>query len=225
MSKFDARQENLISAIDGELFSNLPRLHHLNLSHNQLETFTDDTFGKSEELLSLDISFNSFHEFGEFTFKGLEVLEVWTQIHLILSVFRLFKYHKHSLSQILNASHNDIQHIDGTIFSDFANLKHLDLSNNQITQLPEKTFDSMSLLKSIKLNNNSLGWIDDAVLSNLKLKDLDLSCNHLSSDNFLWTTVEIEHLNLTFNGYKEINASLLENIMMDFWGKIIVVRL
>lgn len=54
----------------------MPRLHHLNLSHNFLEEFDDDTFSKNEELVSLDISFNKFEEFSELTFKGLGVLEV-----------------------------------------------------------------------------------------------------------------------------------------------------
>lgn len=54
----------------------MPRLHHLNLSHNFLESFNDDTFTKNEELLSLDLSYNKFVEFNELTFKGLEVLEV-----------------------------------------------------------------------------------------------------------------------------------------------------
>lgn len=54
----------------------MPRLHHLNLSHNFLEDFRDDTFAKNEELISLDISYNRFEDFNELTFKGLEVLEV-----------------------------------------------------------------------------------------------------------------------------------------------------
>lgn len=69
-------QENLITTFPVELVSNMPRLHHLNLSHNFLEEFEDETFAKNEELVSLDISYNKFEEFSELTFKGLEVLEV-----------------------------------------------------------------------------------------------------------------------------------------------------
>ena len=56
----------------------MPRLHHLNLSHNFLEEFDDETFSKNEELVSLDISYNKFEEFSKLTFKGLEVLNVRT---------------------------------------------------------------------------------------------------------------------------------------------------
>lgn len=63
--------------------------------------------------------------------------------------------------------------------------------------------------------------IDDAVFSGLKLRRLDLSCNLLSSDNFLWpSTVDIKYLNLTHNQYKLINESVLENVVTDFWGEI-----
>lgn len=75
-------------------------------------------------------------------------------------------------------------------------------------------------MKSLKLNNNSLASIDDAAFTDLKLKLLDLSFNHLSSDNFLWpSSVDIEFLNLTHNEYKIINASVLDNISTDFWGE------
>lgn len=107
------------------------------------------------------------------------------------------------------------------MFTDFTELKILDLGNNEITRLTDKTFASMTLLKSVKLNNNTLMSIDDAVFSDLKLRRLDLSCNQLTSDNFLWSpSIKIEYLNLTYNEYKLINASVLENIIVDFWGEI-----
>lgn len=121
--------------------------------------------------------------------------------------------------QVLNASHNAIKFIEGSIFTDVCNLKFLDLSNNQITHLSDKSFGAMSLLKSIIISNNTLESIDDGVFAELKLNHLDLSCNRLSSDNFLWPTLDIEYLNLTFNAYKEMNASVLESIMTDLWGE------
>lgn len=54
----------------------MPRLHQLNLSSNRLDDFSDETFAKNEELVSLDIAHNNLKTFTELTFKGLEVLEV-----------------------------------------------------------------------------------------------------------------------------------------------------
>lgn len=223
-------QENLISTFHPELVSNMPRLHHLNLSHNVLEEFSDETFVKNEELLSLDVSYNRFEEFSELTFKGLEVLEVRTMqtikrpplSYQVSSFYANILY----ILQVFNASHNFIKGIDSTAFTELTKLRILDLGNNQITHLTDKTFTSMTLLKSIKLNNNSLMSIDDAVFSDLKLRRLDLSCNHLSNDNFLWpSSVNIEYLNLTFNEFKLINASVLENTITEFWGKVLRVFL
>lgn len=69
-------QENEISSFDPNLISNMPRLHHLNLSDNLLDRLTDDTFAKNEELELLDLSDNYLGNFTENTFKGLEVLKV-----------------------------------------------------------------------------------------------------------------------------------------------------
>jgi hypothetical protein len=69
-------QDNKIASFEQELISNMPRLHHLNLSHNLLYELRDETFEKNEEMISLDISYNKFEYFNNLTFKGLEVLEV-----------------------------------------------------------------------------------------------------------------------------------------------------
>lgn len=77
------------------------------------------------------------------------------------------------------------------------------------------------MLTTVKLNGNLLQSIVDSVFSELKLHHLDLSCNNLSSDNFLWPdTIQIDYLNLTYNAYKRINSSILENIIaVDMYGK------
>jgi Leucine-rich repeat (LRR) protein len=108
-------------------------------------------------------------------------------------------------------------------FSVLTELSILDLANNQMTRLNGEILASLTQLKSLKLNNNALTTIDDAAFTDLKLKLLDLSFNHLSNDNFLWPpSIDIEFLNLTFNEYKIINASVLDNILTDFWGEWIV---
>lgn len=61
--------------------------------------------------------------------------------------------------------------------------------------------------------------IGDLGFSEMRLKLLDLSCNQLSSDNFLWSVVEIDYLNLTYNAYKKLNVSLLDNTRTDLWGE------
>lgn len=63
----------------------MPRLHHLNLSHNLLYDLKDETFEKNEELISLDISYNNFEYFSNLSFKGLEVLEVGALFLIIAS--------------------------------------------------------------------------------------------------------------------------------------------
>lgn len=194
----------------------MPRLHHLNLSQNFLIEILNKTFEKNEELSLLDISYNKVDSFNEFTFKGLEVLEV-RQSYLIFNVH--LKHRKSFANKTLNASHNEIKFIDNTIFKHFTFLKYIDLSNNRIASVTDQTFKPMAILVSIELNNNEIMSIGDLEFSGMKLKLLDLSSNRLSSDNFLWSSVEIENLNLTNNAYKKLNATLLDNILTDLWGE------
>lgn len=107
------------------------------------------------------------------------------------------------------------------MFRELTNVKYLDLSNNQLVHLTDGTFSPMSQLVSIKLHNNSLYRIDDFVFAEFKLEALDLSFNKLSDDNFIWPIVTTEYLNLTYNEYESLNASVLENIVTDLWGEVL----
>lgn len=135
--------------------------------------------------------------------------------------FPLVQHHEsRRRSKALNASHNMIKFIDNTTFYDAGNLQFLDLSHNQLTNLQSRTFTNLPKLGSLKLNNNSIEWISDDAFESLNLSYLDLSCNKLQSEEFLWpSTVNVRFLNLTFNDFVEINVSLLENISVDLWGK------
>lgn len=105
------------------------------------------------------------------------------------------------------------------MFVDFTNLKHLDFANNFITLLPNKIFESMQLLEFINFSNNSLKQIETNVFQELKkLTILDLSYNNLSLDNFMWPVIDLKYLNLTYNAYKHINVSVLENLVADLYG-------
>lgn len=73
----------------------MPRLHHLNVSHNLLHELKDETFEKNEELISLDISYNKFEYFSNLSFKGLEVLEVKLTFIAVIA-FILSQLHSHT---------------------------------------------------------------------------------------------------------------------------------
>lgn len=124
-------------------------------------------------------------------------------------------------NKVLNVSRNLLREVDKKIFRELTNVNHLDLSNNQLVHLTDGTFSPMSQLVCIKLNNNSLYRIDDFVFAEFKLEALDLSFNKLSDDNFIWPIVTTEYLNLSYNEYESLNASVLENIVTDLWGEVL----
>lgn len=67
--------------MDQRLISKLPKLHHLNLSQNQLETIDDETLKINVELKLLDLSDNYIRNLTELTFSGLRDLEVTIYYH------------------------------------------------------------------------------------------------------------------------------------------------
>lgn len=184
-------QGNQIATFEADLLSNLPRLTFLNVSHNQLESVADHTFKKNADLRVLDLSYNKIEQFSEDSFKGLASLEVFNASHNQLTSPQLNKY----------------------IFKDFATLRSLDLSANKLTYVENKQFEYCARVESLNLSRNAIAEIDAEIFEDFRrLHVLDLSHNRLAEDAFLWPIVNLHHLNLSYNEFRRLNASLLQGI-------------
>lgn len=120
---------------------------------------------------------------------------------------------------MLNASNNQL--ISIALNNDLGNLKHLDISNNKLTQLLDNQFTNMDAIESINISQNQLHSIRRYTFTYFKTYNftLDLSANHLNSDEFLDLTTPIKMINLQNNAYQMLNLTALNSIGTIYFSK------
>ncbi|GMR55688.1 hypothetical protein PMAYCL1PPCAC_25883 [Pristionchus mayeri] len=189
--------ENDIREVDGEAFSGVPALEHLDLSSNRRLSLPLRAFDRLETLRSLDLSDCGIKELEQGIFHGLEHLE-----ELKLQKNRLSMLPRGLFSQqrrlreldlgdnmldttaalaplphlhLLNLAGNTIKYMDR--LDHLALLERLDISHNHVLSLPSPP-SFPSSLQWLDLSHNELRHLQTAAFDSLAdLKHLNISNN------------------------------------------------
>uniref|UniRef100_A0A182NTC3 Uncharacterized protein n=1 Tax=Anopheles dirus TaxID=7168 RepID=A0A182NTC3_9DIPT len=184
-------QGNQLGSFEPDLLGNLPRLTMVNVSSNELETVGNLSFKNNGDLRVLDLSYNSIGQLEDSSLKGLYDLEA------------------------LNVSHNLLGTLNKYVLKDCANLRDLDLSGNRLGYVGLKLSIATPRLARLNLSGNAIGEIERDTFEDLpKLHTLDLARNQLTDDGFLSPLMNLSVLNMSQNGFRKINASLLESLTL-----------
>ena len=147
---------NQLTALQERHLSHLPRLRHLDLSHNVLRQVDKRALWKLQELETLDLSHNRLTFLSNQTFINLPSL------------------------QSLKLDYNQLKAIQQDVFQGLTQLLHLDVGNNQLQVLLNDTFSHLRQLGWLGLRSNHLERLETGAMAGLsRLKELDLSHNQL----------------------------------------------
>ncbi|KAL7078916.1 hypothetical protein ACQ4LE_002445, partial [Meloidogyne hapla] len=177
--KYLSLRGNRIKLIDDQMFGNGKEkskqiLEHLDLSNNQIERISPNSFQSLSSLLKLNISFNQLNILSENTFFGLNKLKI-----LDLTRNRISKLEK---IKILNEGINREINLDENLFNGIENLEELKIAGNLLSELPPNLFQSLHSLIKLDLSLNLISFISFDAFNGLKeLKELKLEKNLLSS--------------------------------------------
>ncbi|VDN08086.1 unnamed protein product [Thelazia callipaeda] len=173
---------NTLTSVHGEL-SDLPRLRSVIVRQNQIKTsgIPTDIF-RMKDLTIIDFSHNILRE-----------------------VPPNLEYAKCAI--VLNLSHNNIENIPNTIFSNLIDLLYLDLSNNKLEMLPPQ-IRRLTTLQVIRLSNNPLHHFQLKQLPSMKaLRVLHMSNTSRSLDNIPLMLDDLDNLqdvDFSYNNLPEV---------------------
>ncbi len=225
-------QENLFL----EITTDLKNLELLNLSNNQINAISLNTFVEFYNLKELDMSLNKNIKLEANSFRGLTKLEMlnlsgqslydWGDIKNSC-VCKLDEKALHGLSNLktLNLSVNELTELNVNTFQGLTNLEHLNLNQTSLTQIKENTFQCLNKLQTLNLGYNYMSQVNEKMFKGLRnLKILNLYAHHLVELNakafFGLTSLEVLDLSGVFcctscytHGYLErINENAFQGL-------------
>ncbi|XP_050311599.1 leucine-rich repeat-containing G-protein coupled receptor 5-like [Anthonomus grandis grandis] len=189
---------NQLRTVDSRIFVNKTQLTFIDLSNNQLESFSMQDVPqlkhlslKSNHIVSislsnlpslkeLDLSYNSLKSFDSASLTNVNMLVLrltGNQIQLTPGCFQ-------SLASLryLGLNNNTLNDIPEQAFTSLKTLRILDLSWNNLKKLEKRVFVELVNLEMLNLSSNSIESLSYETLEPLKnLRSLDIAANKLVS--------------------------------------------
>lgn len=212
-------KDNGLVKVAGYAFYELKNLKYLDLSRNEIDTLSPNTFqGVSNNLQSIDLTgnaltTNSLSIFSAYDWKSMNNLRI-----LLNKITRIPKsmFSKMKNLESLELQLNSISEILADDFRPLANLENLDLSNNLITNIQANAFDLPSI-KTLRLSNLNKNEVKTLIgIKNAfngtknSLVLVDLKENKFNT-NEMWAEIggltEVRELDLSDTGLNELPIS------------------
>lgn len=175
-----------VETIDGEHSFVSNSLKNLSMTNNNLTSLPANLFWHTPAIRSIDFSYNQISEVDPRVFNGV--------------TDRLDK---------INLSHNQIETLDDSLFTDLLNLSQLNLANNFIYSFTPD-LSNLNNLKHLILRNNKISQLNCNFYPNFiprealfdvsrnELREIDFSCNkicEMPTSGCIVLNIEDNHLN------------------------------
>ncbi|KAG8189625.1 hypothetical protein JTE90_009556 [Oedothorax gibbosus] len=198
---------NEIHDINSNAFLNLGNLEYLNLAENKLNQIDSNILEKLPAIQELVLTKNNFSSLSNINIVSATLKRLVAQNCAINGSVT-----EESLSGVSNLEHADfsfnlLTSIESYSMSSLNQLKVLNLSSNQLEKLEHNAFSSMYNLRILDLKKNKLLLITKTSFLNLtSLNYLDLSHNLLQAVLGEYTSDlhSLNHINLEYNNIKII---------------------
>ena len=216
----------IIPILPDYILSGSERFLQLDLSHNSIETISNDSFSNLVSIRTLELSDNKIQTIDYIFEKSDNCTKC-----------KLFQKLK-----TLNLIHNQLTQLKNKVFECLVNLEQLVLDYNDLYLIEKNAFSNLKYLIRLSIRSNRLKHVKGLFDSNILLLSLSLSSNNLilNETSPFETLSELKSLSLSFNdleivkknfkGLRNLEQLYLEstnisNLKKDIFKEIRLVRL
>ncbi|XP_034023058.1 leucine-rich repeats and immunoglobulin-like domains protein 1 [Thalassophryne amazonica] len=202
---------NKLSAIDVDVFVNLPNLRELRLNYNELTSIPD--LGQvTSKIVSLYLDHNKIHSIDGRRTRGLVSVETLDLSNNDITELRGHHFPAGLQIRDLYLNNNKINVLElGALDHLGSTLQVLRLSRNRISQIPVRAFQ-LPRLTQLELNRNRIRQVEGLTFRGLSsLEVLKLQRNNISklTDGAFWDLAKMKVLHLDYNSLTEVNSGSL----------------
>ncbi|GIZ00902.1 chaoptin [Caerostris extrusa] len=198
---------NNLSKITVSSIHSLPKLHHLDMSNNDMGEIPTDLFSTTKHtyLSTVHISNNNLGSIRSKTFDSIPHLSTVVLFGNKISSIERFAFSNCSYLHTVVLSENGITSIDSSAFNNLTRLSNIYLQDNNLVEFSFDIITGDTSQLYLNLSNNllkDLGDTNDTQPSPLKIRTLDLTNNRISvipESFFLSSSKYLLHLFLSKN--------------------------
>ncbi|XP_058811219.1 uncharacterized protein LOC131676112 [Topomyia yanbarensis] len=191
---------NQLSSVPKLLLQDQLRLEDLNLAFNKLEILPDGLFENTKELVVLQLSYNRLCNLSANIFESMEKLRVLKIDNNYLYVIDQLTFSRTSALEELSMQNNQLSFHDSILIIQ----EEVNITDNG------SPFQNLINLRIISLSNNNITTIfRDWNSQTVKLRELDLSYNQISTLSYLnlqFISQDI-HVNLSHNRITSVDLN------------------
>ncbi|GFV56483.1 chaoptin [Trichonephila clavipes] len=205
---------NNISKMTVSCIHSLPKLHHLDVSNNDMEVIPTDLFSSAKHtyLSTVHISNNELGSIKSGTFDSVPHLSTVVLFGNKISTIESFAFTNCSYLHTVVLSENGLTSIDPSSFNNLTRLSNIYLQDNNLSSFSFDIITGDTSQLYLNLSNNVLKDLDDRNVTtpvSLKIRTLDLTNNRISvipDSFFLFSYKYLLHLFLSKNQISKISS-------------------
>lgn len=191
----------------------------INLSNNDLESISEDSFYHLKKLGSVNLSFNPRLVITNAHLKFPNKI-----LFLELSGIKKLEWDKNFFQYFdnlwtLEAANSNVTELYPKMFQDLTWLSNVNLAQNKISHIPLGLFANQGYLGNVNLSSNQLSSLpEDIFKNNDRLSHLNLSHNFLKNlpSDFFQNLKKLNSVDLTNNKLEELSSEAFDH-MTSLW--------
>ncbi|KAL1456117.1 hypothetical protein WDU94_000869 [Cyamophila willieti] len=197
---------NQISNIQTNAFVNCANITMLDMSFNNIETFSRLAFDEQTFALHFNLAYNKLKDTVHVPLSNMTGIKILNVSHNEIIQMSRNTFPKLYELNTIDMSHNQLVHISNAVMQPLLSLRFLNFTHNSLEEIKSETFGTLPTVLDLKLDHNELSRVSRGAFTKLSsLSTLGLTYNKINT--MFELPISLSHLFLSNNLFETLPSS------------------